>query len=367
MTQMRIDRAFWANRKIVLTGHTGFKGAWLTLWLQRLGAHVAGLALPPHTVPDFYSLAAIRPDHEVFADIGKPRPIADLLAAAQPTIVIHMAAQAIVRRSYEDPVGTIATNALGTAHLLDAVRPVASIRAVLVVTSDKVYENRETGRPFGEEDRLGGHDPYSASKACAELLTASFRASFFADPGAPAMATARAGNVIGGGDWAADRLVPDIVRARAAGVPVALRYPGAVRPWQHVLEPLAGYLLMVQALASSSGLADGALNFAPDPDNCRSVAELVEAFTARFGGRPGWVAPLGWHPYEARSLTLSAARAAARLGWRPQLDFAETVAWTADWYETHRQGGDVRRLALDQIGTYEARLDAAAEGAVGAV
>jgi CDP-glucose 4,6-dehydratase len=356
---MRIEPAFWADRKVVLTGHTGFKGAWLTLWLQRLGARVSGLALPPDATPNLYTLAAVRPESEVIADIRQPEAIAELLAAAQPTIVIHMAAQALVRRSYEDPVGTFATNVIGTAHLLDAARRVPSIGAVLVVTSDKVYENGETGRSFAEEDRLGGRDPYSASKACAELLTASFRMSFFAGPGAPAVATARAGNVIGGGDWAADRLVPDIVRAHAAGLPVALRYPRSVRPWQHVLEPLAGYLLMAQALAAASGDTVEALNFAPDAGNFRTVAELVDAFSARFDGRPGWVAAAGRHPHEARSLTLSADRAASRLGWRPQLDFTETVKWTADWYQTHRRGGDVRRATLDQIDAYSARLDAA--------
>lgn len=356
---MRIDPAFWTGLPVVLTGHTGFKGAWLTLWLQRLGARVSGLALPPDTVPSLYALAAIRPEHEVFADIAETQPIAELLAAIQPKIVIHMAAQALVRRSYEDPVGTFATNVLGTAHLLNAVRLVPSIRAVLVVTSDKVYENRETGVPFTEADRLGGRDPYSASKACTELLTASFQACFFADPGAPGVSTARAGNVIGGGDWATDRLVPDIVRARAADVPVALRYPGSVRPWQHVLEPLAGYLMMAQTMASQPGLSIDSLNFAPDPANFRSVAELVEAFTARFGGRPGWVQAPGQHPHEARSLTLSAERAGARLGWRSRLGFGEIIAWTADWYETYRRGGDVRKAAWYQIDAYTACLEAA--------
>lgn len=356
---MRIDPAFWTGLPVVLTGHTGFKGAWLTLWLQRLGARVSGLALPPDTVPSLYALAAIRPEHEVFADIAEPQPIAELLAAIQPKIVIHMAAQALVRRSYEDPVGTFATNVLGTAHLLNAVRRVPSIRAVLVVTSDKVYENRETSRPFTEEDRLGGRDPYSASKACAELLTASFQACFFADPGAPAVATARAGNVIGGGDWATDRLVPDIVRALAADVPVALRYPGSVRPWQHVLEPLAGYLMMAQTMASPSGLPIASFNFAPDPANFRSVAELVEAFTTRLGGRPGWIQAPGQHPHEAHSLTLSAEQAGARLGWRSRLGFAEIIAWTADWYETYRRGGDVRKAAWYQIDAYTACLEAA--------
>ena len=267
-----------------------------------------------------------------------------------------------MRRSYEDPLGTFATNVIGTAHLLDAVRREPSIRAVVVVTSDKVYENHETGRPFSEEDRLGGHDPYSASKACAELLTSSYRSSFFANAGAPAIATARAGNVIGGGDWAADRLVPDIVRAYAAGGPVALRYPVSVRPWQHVLEPLAGYLLMAQAMASSPGFAVDSVNFAPCSGNFRTVAELVEAFGASFGSSQGWFAASGEHRHEARFLTLSANRAVSRLGWRPRLDFAETVAWTADWYKTYRQGGDVRRAALDQIDAYTARLETAENG-----
>jgi len=353
---MLIDPGFWRDLKVVLTGHTGFKGAWLTLWLQRLGAEVSALALAPDREPSLYRLARVQPEREVIADLSEAGPIADLLAAAQPKIVIHMAAQPLVRQSYDDPVGTFRTNVIGTAHLLQAARRVTSIGAVLVVTSDKVYENLETGRAFTEEDRLGGRDPYSASKACAELLTASFRSSFFAGSGGAWVATARAGNVIGGGDWSVDRLVPDIVRAREEGRAVRLRYPDAVRPWQHVLDPLSGYLMMAQTMVSDPHNTVEALNFAPEPGNFRTAAELVETFSTRFGGVPGWKPESGEHPHEARYLTLSADRAAASLGWRPQLDFTETVAWTATWYEIYWQGGNVRQAALDQIDAYAARL-----------
>jgi CDP-glucose 4,6-dehydratase len=353
---MLINPEFWRGLRVVLTGHTGFKGAWLTLWLQRLGAEVAALALAPHTEPSLYHLAEVRPQREVIADLNDPGPIADLLMAVQPSIVIHLAAQALVRRSYDDPVSTFATNVMGAAHLLQAARQVKSISAVLIVTSDKVYENPETGHSFAEDDRLGGHDPYSASKACAELLTASFRSSFFVGNGGATVATARAGNVIGGGDWSVDRLVPDIIRAHDAELAVRLRYPHAVRPWQHVLDPLCGYLMMAQAMASAPGLAVDALNFAPDPDNFRTVAQLVEALSAQFGGSPGWEPESGSHPHEAQVLTLSADRARASLGWRPRLDFAETITWTAAWYEIYRQGGDVRQATLNQIDEYAARL-----------
>src|SRR5580704_2743255 len=244
---------FWRTRRVLLTGHTGFKGAWMSLWLESLGAEITGYALAPAGEPNLWSMVGAAPNagapRSVIADIRDARRVAEAVAQADPQIVIHMAAQALVRESYRDPLNTYATNVMGTAALLQACRPLAHLECVIVVTSDKVYENLGEGRAFDESDRLGGHDPYSNSKACAELVTASFRDSFFAD--GPPIATARAGNVIGGGDWSEDRLIPDCVRALIEAEPVSLRYPDAIRPWQHVLEPLSGYLALAQALVCS--------------------------------------------------------------------------------------------------------------------
>ncbi len=306
--------AFWRNRRVFLTGHTGFKGAWLNLWLRSLGAKVTGYALAPHTEPSMFALVAGHCASHI-ADIRDERMFHDALSGADPQIVIHMAAQALVRASYRDPLATYATNVLGTGNVLQACRALRHLECVLVVTSDKVYENHGEGRPFAEGDRLGGHDPYSNSKACAELLTASFRDSFFRD-GAP-IATARAGNVIGGGDWSQERLIPDCVRALEAGEPVALRYPEAIRPWQHVLEPLSGYLAFAQALVQAPAAIPRAVNFGPDPSSFCTVREVVELFGASFSGRPGWRRDdAGTSFKEANALTLSSALAENCLGWR---------------------------------------------------
>jgi len=353
---LSLDANFWRGRRVLVTGHTGFKGAWLTLWLNVLGARVSALALPPEDTPNLYGLLGLDLEREVLDDLRAAEPIADLVATAQPEVVFHLAAQSLVRRSYVAPSETFATNVVGTANLLDAVRKARATRAVIVTTTDKVYENLEQGRPFVESDPLGGHDPYSTSKACTELVVASYRRSFFAPAGRPRVATVRSGNVIGGGDWSADRVVPDIVRAAADGQPVRLRYPHARRPWQHVLEPLAGYLMMAQAMATRPGFASETLNFAPDPQQAKTVAELVEACTAAFGGRPGWVQEPGDHLHEAQLLALSAENAQAVLGWRPLLKFHEAVAWTADWYDAHRTKAEVRDVSLEQIAAYDALL-----------
>jgi CDP-glucose 4,6-dehydratase len=333
-----------------LTGHTGFKGAWLNLWLREMGAVVTGYALAPHTQPNMFELAGANYRSHI-ADI---RNLDDLQAAAQeadPQIVIHMAAQALVRESYRDPLATYATNVLGTGILLQACRNLKQLQCVLIVTSDKVYENHGEGRAFVETDRLGGHDPYSNSKACAELLTGSFRDSFFAD--GPPIASVRAGNVIGGGDWSQDRLIPDCVRALQSGEAVALRYPDAIRPWQHVLEPLSGYLILAQALVQTPDLAPRAVNFGPDPASFCTVREVVEAFSARFSGRPGWRRDAGVHPKEASALRLSSSLAHGSLEWSPRLAVAESLAWTADWYRAHAAGEDMRKYSEAQIAQYQ--------------
>jgi CDP-glucose 4,6-dehydratase len=360
---------FWRGRRVLLTGHTGFKGAWMSLWLKGLGAEVTGYALPPAAEPNLWAIvgAPAQTSHgsdsardagttragtlrSLIADIRDVRRVGESVAAADPQIVIHMAAQALVRESYRDPLGTYATNVMGTAALLQACRSAAHLECVVVVTSDKVYENHGGGRAFDEGDRMGGHDPYSSSKACTELLAASFRDSFFAD--GPPIATARAGNVIGGGDWSPERLIPDCVRALEAGESVNLRYPDAIRPWQHVLEPLSGYLTLAQALVEAPRETPRAVNFGPDPASFCTVSEVVDAFGTRFAGRPGWIRDPTPAPLEAQALTLSSALARRALGWHPSLDIRESLSWTADWYLAHSAGENMLAFSEAQIARY---------------
>ena len=341
---------FWHGRKVLLTGHTGFKGAWMSVWLRTLGAEVSGLALTPVTSPNLWSMVGADV-HSVLGDVTDAALVHDVVAEVKPQIVIHMAAQALVRDSYRDPLRTYATNVMGTANLLAACRLSPRLQCVLVITSDKVYESGDSGRAFVESDRLGGSDPYSSSKACAELVTLSFRKSFY--PEGPPVATARAGNVIGGGDWSADRLIPDCVRALAAGQPVRLRYPDAVRPWQHVLEPLAGYLSLAQMLVESPDTAPRAINLGPEAADSCAVHQVVEFFSTRFGGKPGWIRDRGDHPPETHALMLSSASAHRILGWRPQLTLDACLSWSADWYRAYLDGGDMLALCQEQITQYQ--------------
>lgn len=343
---------FWRGRRVFVTGQTGFKGAWLCLWLERLGAKVSALALEPATRPSLYALVSdwSGQDHMV-GDLRDLDGVKRTLLKADPQVIIHMAAQALVRPGYRDPVGTFASNVMGTLHVLEAARPLSALEAIVVVTSDKVYDNHEDGRPFTEGDRLGGKDPYSNSKACAELVTRCYRDSFFA--GGAAIATARAGNVIGGGDWAEARLVPDLVRALDDNQPLVLRYPDAVRPWQHVLEPLAGYLTLARALAERPAGTPVAVNFGPHAESFLTVSQLADAFGRHFDGRPGWRVDAGKHPREAGLLMLANDLAGTALGWRPRLSMAESVDWTASWYHGWRMGGDARALTLAQIERFE--------------
>lgn len=352
----RPDPSFWAGRRVLLTGHTGFKGSWIAAWLMRLGARVHGLALPPETEPSLHALLALDYDSEALIDLRDRAATAAAVAAARPQIVIHAAAPPLVRRGYDDPVATFATNVMGTAHLLDALRDVAGLEAVLVVTSDKAYDNPayETAdanaapRPFVETDPLGGRDPYSASKGAQEIVTRSFAQSFLAAAGVP-VATARAGNVIGGGDRSPDRLMVDIVRALETGTPLRLRNPEATRPWQHVLEPAAGYLLFIERLAA--GLAERALNFGPD--RAHTVREVVETALAAWPGAPGWQREGTPGPAEARTLELDASRARRVLGWKPHLGMADAVRLTVAWHRDVLAGGDARAITLEQIAAYE--------------
>lgn len=347
-----ITSTFWAGRRVLVTGHTGFKGAWLAFWLAEMGAEVSGLALPPSGEPNLHDILGIAGlGRFVQADINDRAALDALLAEARPEVVVHMAAQSLVRPSYAAPVETFATNLLGTVSLLDAVRRCPEVRSVLVVTSDKAYENREWAWGYRETDALGGHDPYSASKGCAEIATASMRRSFFGPGRHPArIATVRAGNVIGGGDWSVDRLVPDIVRGCLGeeGV-VRLRNPGAVRPWQHVLEPLSAYLLLAERLCTAPEGIDEAWNIGPDAAENRPVREVAEAVVAALGRGRIEPAPDSGAPHEAHLLTLDCAKARAVLGWRPKLDFSACVEMTAAWYAAWARGEDMRAVTRAQI------------------
>ena len=349
--------AAWHGRPVLVTGHTGFKGGWLALWLEALGANVSGLALePPAGTPSLYALAGVGGGEGDRVDLRDEKAVAARVSTIEPEVVFHLAAQSLVRPAFADPAGTYAVNVLGTAHLLEAVRACPSVRAVVVVTSDKVYEPDAGGLPRTEDSPLGGVDPYSSSKAACELVAAAYRRSYLG-PAGVGLATARAGNVIGGGDWAIDRIVPDLVRAVERSEPVALRHPNAVRPWQHVLDPLYGYVLLAERLLDAPVEAPPSVNFGPDPGEACSVAELVDRLSAGFGGRPGRntdeAAPA---VPETAELRLDAALARAELGWSPALDLKESVRWTVDWYSAQARGEDARELTLGQIAAYQERL-----------
>lgn len=338
---------------MLVTGHTGFKGSWLGLWLSALGARVTGLGLEPDTAPNlFESLALDRQLDSQIGDIRDPDAVSDVMRRSRPEIVFHLAAQSLVRRSYAEPLATYATNVMGTAHVLDAARRSDELTAIVVVTSDKCYDNREWDWPYREADPLGGHDPYSASKACTELVTAASRASYLAERSV-GVGSARAGNVIGGGDWAADRLVPDCVRAFTSRRRVAIRHPGAVRPWQHVLEPLAGYLLLAERLATSPREFAEAWNFGPASDAARTVASVVDRMSELWGDDARWEHDGDDHPHEAVTLQVDASKARARLGWQPRLTVDEGLAWTVDWYRGFASGDDSLGATLAQIERFQ--------------
>lgn len=350
-----MDKGFWQDRRVLLTGHTGFKGAWLSLWLEALGAKVTGLSLAPATEPSLFAqLAPFACQCSILADIRDAAHVKQVVRRARPQIVIHMAAQSLVRRSYAETVGNFATNIMGTVYLLEALRDSNGLQAILVITTDKVYENVGDARAFIESDPLGGHDPYAASKAACEVVTASYARSFFADKGV-AVATARAGNVIGGGDWAEDRIIPDLWRAVRAGEPLRLRNPQATRPWQHVLEPLAGYLAYAEKLAKG-GDAPRALNFGPLPGDAMTVAEVVEIVLASLAPEQGWetLETDTPQPKEASHLALDPGLAMKSLKWRPRLSTAQALRWTAEWYRAFDAGADARALCRQQLQDYEA-------------
>jgi CDP-glucose 4,6-dehydratase len=339
---------------VLLTGHTGFKGAWLALWLQALGARVTGFSVNGMSRPSLYELAHVGEGMEsIVGDVRDAEAMASAVAASEPEIVVHMAAQSLVRRSFSQPRETYETNVMGTVNVLDAVRLRGeSVRVVVNVTSDKCYENREWEWGYREHEAMGGHDPYSSSKGCSELVTAAFRRSFFSSAAGPRVASARAGNVIGGGDWAEDRLVPDIMRAVLAGEVVRIRNPNSIRPWQHVLNPLSGYLLLAQALWDSPDHAGG-WNFGTDEQDARPVGWLVERMSELWPGELRWSLDDGPHPHEARYLKLDSSRAKSRLGWRPVVSLDAALESVVDWYRGLDEAQDLRAITLGQIETLQ--------------
>ena len=350
---------FWLDKRVFLTGHTGFKGSWLALWLQQLGAQVTGYALAAPTQPSLFDIASVGQSmHSVHGDVRDPPALLHAMQAAKPEIVIHMAAQSLVRLSYDTPVETYATNVMGTVHLLEAVRQTPGVRAVVNVTTDKCYENKEWAWGYRENEPMGGFDPYSNSKGCSELVSAAYRSSFFspnhyAQHGV-SLATARAGNVIGGGDWAKDRLIPDILAAFEGGRQVAIRNPHATRPWQHVLEPLRGYITLAERLFTDGPAFGEGWNFGPHSDDVRSVEWIVKQLAQHWGQGASWQMDAGEHPHEATYLKLDISKAANQLPWHPAIRLDHALALIVDWAREKQRGADMRAFTQAQIASYQA-------------
>jgi CDP-glucose 4,6-dehydratase len=350
-----LDPAFWRQKRVLVTGHTGFKGVWLTLYLKRLGATVTGLSLPPHTEPSLFRLLngeTLCENH--FCDVRNSQEVLAVVRSSRPELIFHLAAQPLVRASYADPIGTYATNVMGTAHLLDAIRQVNSVRSAVFITTDKVYAQNELLQPFRETDVLGGHDPYSSSKAASELLIDSYRKSFLTDQGV-AVASARAGNVIGGGDWSLDRLIPDAIRAWQANLALEIRRPDAIRPWQHVLDPISGYLNLAQKLWGNHALS-GAYNFGPRSSEASSVRQVIESAKAFYGHGSIAFANDLVGPHESFYLTLEVTKAKQQLGVNPRWSLEETIRRTIQWYSKQYAGEDAYQLCLSDLEAFEAAV-----------
>lgn len=355
---MVVDSAFWRGKRVFLTGHTGFKGGWMSLWLASMGAKVAGYALQPNTQPNLFEAASVLTTLEQnhFGDICNREELTAAMVGFRPDIVIHMAAQALVRYSYAAPVETYATNVMGTVHVLDAIRQCNTVRAAVMVTSDKCYQNNEWPWGYRENEPMGGYDPYSNSKGCAELVTSAYRQSFFpaeryADHGV-AIASGRAGNVIGGGDWSADRLIPDAITAFQKGVPLLIRNPGAIRPWQHALEPVSGYLILAQALVEQGVAFNGGWNFGPNDTDARSVREVVDLVIEKWGKPARWQQDGAEQPHEANFLKLDCSKAKQHLGWVPSWDLSTAIEATVAWHRGRANGEDMQQVSLAQIQRY---------------
>lgn len=350
---------FWAGKRVLVTGHTGFKGSWLSLWLKMLGAHVSGYAFAAPDRPNLYSIAQLSNDMtSCEGDIRDLKNFSSFIQQQQPEVVLHLAAQALVGHSYDDPVATYSTNVMGTVNVLEAVRQCPSVKAVIVVTSDKCYENREWYWGYRENEPLGGYDPYSSSKACAELVTSSYRNCFFApqSSSSAAVASVRAGNVIGGGDWAEGRLIPDVIQSFMANFPVVLRAPRALRPWQHVLEPLGGYLLLAERLCCDGQDFAQAWNFGPDDQDVRSVDSVVETLGRFWGVENPWQPAQNTTYHEAQVLRLDCTKARHSLGWHARLHLDQALEWTVAWFKAYRDGQDMRQLTQSQIYHYQEML-----------
>jgi CDP-glucose 4,6-dehydratase len=349
---IQINQEFWRGKRVFMTGHTGFKGSWLSLWLQSLGAELHGLALDPPTQPSLYNEACVGDGmFSTIADIRNADTVRHCMEAFRPQIVIHLAAQALVGQSYVEPVETYATNVMGTVHVLEAARHLESVRCILNITTDKCYENQEWPRGYRENDPMGGHDPYSSSKGCTELVSSAYRRSFFQSRGI-ALATARAGNVIGGGDWAADRLVPDILRSFELGKPVYIRNPNAIRPWQHVLEPLSGYLLLTQALWTEGQKFAEGWNFGPNDTDAKPVRWIVEKMVRIWGNNATWQTDSRSHFHEANYLKLDTSKARQRLCWQPRWDLEITLNKIISWHKAWLAQKDMRTCCLKEIFQY---------------
>jgi CDP-glucose 4,6-dehydratase len=357
MEGMVVELGFWKDKKVLLTGHTGFKGGWLCLWLQSLGADVTGFSLAPPTKTNLFEVANVEQGmRSIIGDIRDLNAVRKIVAESQPEIVIHMAAQSLVRKSYQDPVETYSTNVMGTVNLLDAIRHSKSIRAVVNVTSDKCYENKESAKPFTEADRMGGHDPYSNSKGCAELVAQAFTDSFFnaesySERGV-AVGSARAGNVIGGGDWADDRLIPDMFRAITNGDAVIIRSPKAIRPWQHVLEPLNGYLCLAQNLYEQGADFIGGWNFGPEDQDTQPVSWVVNEICQLWGNNAMWQLADAKQPYEAQTLMLDSSKSKSLLNWSPKWELAQTLEHTVAWTKAYKAKENMREFTLNQISKF---------------
>jgi CDP-glucose 4,6-dehydratase len=359
MKDHTLNYNFWENKKVLITGNTGFKGSWLTLLLKSMGADVIGYSLPPPTNPSLFELAQVhRNITMITGDVRDKRLLLETLDKYKPQIVIHMAAQALVRASYLDPVGTFETNIMGTAYLLDAIRQVPGVRATVIITSDKCYENKEHHRPYKETDPMGGFDPYSCSKGCDELIISAYRRSFFSSDKCNvqgvALASVRAGNVVGGGDWGEDRLVADAMKSFMAKKALIIRHPNAVRPWQHVLDPLFGYLLLVEKLYNQGQKFASAWNFGPERGDSKPVSWVVDMLCQYWGDGASWSTEKKASPlHEASLLFLDSNKALRELGWKPRLNITQSLDWTVKWFKAYNDSKDMRKVSLEQLTEYQ--------------
>jgi len=349
----RINPDFWSGKRVLLTGHTGFKGSWLSLWLQSMGSSLSGIALDPPTTPALFAVARVAEgmEHRI-ADIRDFAAVKAQIDEFQPEIIIHMAAQPLVRYSYQEPIETYATNVMGTVHVLEAARHAGSVKAVINVTTDKCYENHEWVWGYRENEPMGGHDPYSSSKGCSELVTSAYRRSFF-DQAGIALASVRAGNVIGGGDWSIDRLIPDVLGAFEKKTPVVIRSPNAIRPWQHVLEPLSGYLMLAQALYEEDKEFSSGWNFGPNDEDSKSVQWIVEQMARKWGDGATWIQDNDDHPHEANYLKLDISKAKNQLGWKPVWNLDQALEKIINWHKAWISHRDMRSLCEQQIASYQ--------------